>query len=157
MKGSKKLNRVLLGLEMVNGDVIIKILLRFICVYYTSIICKYPFGITVNGRGYFPIYFGFFCIWDVSIRQPIWDTRLRVESIFDYKYCLFSISGNTKSSITVPESKSMIWRWSKRRCNCALNQFNKRIKMWKTSSKCLNLLPYACLGLCTNKSWNQTN
>ena len=37
IKGSKKLNRVLLGLEMVNGDVIIKIMLRFICVYYRSI------------------------------------------------------------------------------------------------------------------------
>ena len=36
MKGNKKLNRVLLGLEMVNGDVIIKILLRFICVYSKS-------------------------------------------------------------------------------------------------------------------------
>ena len=55
IKGSKKLNRVLLGLEMVNGDVIIKILLRFICVYY-----KYPFGIKGNIRGYFPIYFGVF-------------------------------------------------------------------------------------------------
>ena len=37
MKGNKKLNRVLLGLEMVNSDVIIKILLLFIYVYYTSI------------------------------------------------------------------------------------------------------------------------
>jgi len=53
MKGNKKLNRVLLGLEMVNSDVIIKILLRFIYVYY-----KYPCGIKGNGRGYFPIYFG---------------------------------------------------------------------------------------------------
>ena len=57
IKGSKKLNRVLLGLEMVNGDVIIKILLRFICVYYSI---KYPFGIKGNKRGYFPIYFGVF-------------------------------------------------------------------------------------------------
>ena len=58
MKGSKKLNRVLLGLEMVNGDVIIKILLRFICVYYTSI--NIHSALQSMAEAIFPFTLGFF-------------------------------------------------------------------------------------------------
>ena len=62
IKGSKKLNRVLLGLEMVNSDVIIKILLRFIYVYYTSI----NIYSALKAEAVFPFTVASSCICDIN-------------------------------------------------------------------------------------------